>query len=183
MMSEPNGASRIVATSTYRIELGGQAITVEVTERDDGLYVRIGEGDERRVEVTVTQDDGELGLLVGGDVVRGLVGGREGGVTVVVDGQAVDAVVLDERAVRLASAVAAGRPRSSETAVRAPMPGLVVGVPVEVGQRVGRGATLVVLSAMKMQNDLTAPTDATVKEILVSAGQTVDQNQVLIRLA
>jgi len=39
-----------------------------------------------------------------------------------------------------------------------------------------------VLSAMKMQNELTAPADGTVTEIAVSAGQTVDQNQVLVRL-
>ena len=62
------------------------------------------------------------------------------------------------------------------------MPGLVVAVPVEPGQSISRGTTLVVLSAMKMQNELTAPADGTVKEVLVSTGQTVDQNQVLIRL-
>jgi biotin carboxyl carrier protein len=182
MTAEQNGSGRPIATATYRVELGGRAVTVEVSERDDGLYVRLGEGDARRVEVASAPSDGELSLLVAGEVVRGLVGTREGGVTVVVDGQSVDAVVMDERAARLASAAAGGRPRSSETAVRAPMPGLVVAVPVEVGQSVTRGATLVVLSAMKMQNELTAPSDATVKEVLVGAGQTVDQNQVLVRL-
>jgi biotin carboxyl carrier protein len=181
-MSSSDGGARPVAAASYRVEIGGQAVTVEVVERDDGLYVRIGDGPERRVEVAVSRDDGELGLLVGGDVVRGLVGRRDDGLTVVVGGQAVDAVVLDERAARLASAAAGGRPRASETSIRAPMPGLVVAVAVEPGQSVSKGETLVVLSAMKMQNDLTAPADATVKEVLASAGQTVDQNQVLIRL-
>jgi biotin carboxyl carrier protein len=132
--------------------------------------------------VLVNSDDGELALRVGGEVIRGLVGRRDGGLTVVVDGQTVDAVVLDERAARLASAAAGGRSRASQTTIQAPMPGLVVAVPVEVGQDVTRGTTLVVLSAMKMQNELTAPADATVKEILVSAGQTVDQGQALVRL-
>jgi biotin carboxyl carrier protein len=168
--------------TTYRVEIGGQALTVEVSERDDGLYVKVGEADARRVDVTLTRDDGELALLVGGEQVHGLVGTRNGGLTVVVDGQTLDAVVLDERAVRLASAAAGGRSRASQTTVQAPMPGLVVAVPVEVGQSVARGTTLVVLSAMKMQNELTAPADATVKEILVSAGQTVDQGQALVRL-
>ena len=101
--------------------------------------------------------------------------------TLIIDGQTIDAVVQDERAARLASA-AGGRPRSSQTTVQAPMPGLVVAVSVEPGQAVTRGTTLVVLSAMKMQNELTAPADATVTEVLVSAGQTVDQGQALVRL-
>ena len=55
-------------------------------------------------------------------------------------------------------------------------------VNVEPGQAVTKGMTLVVLSAMKMQNELTAPNDATVKEVLVSPGDTVNQQQVLVTL-
>jgi biotin carboxyl carrier protein len=182
-MSNPDdGASRPLAATTYRVELaGGQTLTVEVSEREDGLYVRVGEGEARPVQIVTSRDDGELALLVGGELVRGLVGTRQGGLTVVTDGQAVDAVVLDERAARLASA-AGGRHRSSQTTIQAPMPGLVVAVSAEVGQGVTKGSTLVVLSAMKMQNELTAPADATVKEVLISPGQTVDQGQALVRL-
>ena len=181
-MSEPNGTARQLAATTYRVELGGQTMTVAVIEGEDGLYVRLGDGPEQPVDITIQRDDGELGLLVGGQVICGLVARREDGLTLVLEGQSIDARVLDERAVRLASAAAAGRPHTSELSVRAPMPGLVVAVPVEPGQAVARGTTLVVLSAMKMQNELTAPADGTVKEVLVSAGQTVDQQQVLIRL-
>jgi biotin carboxyl carrier protein len=182
MTDDSSGGDSTLARTTYRVELGGRAIVVEVADGDDGLFVRIGDGDARRAELTSGRDDAELSLLVGGELLRGLVGVREGGVTVVVDGQAVDAVVLDERAARLASATAGGRQHSSETTIRAPMPGLVVGIPVAAGQSVPKGTTLVVLSAMKMQNELTAPADATVKEVLVTTGQTVDQNQALIRL-
>ena len=181
-MSAANGAPRSDAVSTYLVEIGGRSVTVELAERDDGLFARIDDGSERRLDIATARDDGELSVLLDGEVVRGLVGRREGGLTVVVNGRAIDALVLDERAARLASAAASGRPHSSEMAIRAPMPGLVVGVPVEAGQSVARGATLVVLSAMKMQNELTAPGDGTVTEVLVSAGQTVDQNQVLVRL-
>lgn len=176
-----NEAGRSAGTTAYRVEIGGQAVTVEVTEHDDGLYVRLGDGPPQRVDVVVNRDDGELALVVGGETIRGLVGRRSGGLTVVTNGEQVDAVVLDERAARLASA-AGGRQRSSQTTIQAPMPGLVVAVPVEVGQAVAKGTTLVVLSAMKMQNELTAPADGTVNELLVSAGQTVDQGQALVRM-
>src|SRR5262245_16949685 len=115
--------------TSYRVELGGHSLVVEIVERDDGLYARIGEGEARRVEIVTNRADGELGLVVGDEVIRGLIGTRTGGLTIVTDGQTVDATVLDERAARLASA-AGGRQRSSQTTVQAPMPGLVVAVPV-----------------------------------------------------
>ena len=186
IVNEANGelaaTARQLASTTYQVELDGQTIVVAVIDREDGRYIRVGDGPERRVEIVISRDDGELGVLVGSELVRGLVGQHPDGVTVALAGHSVSARVVDERAARLASAAAAGRPRQIDTAIRAPMPGLVVGIPVEVGQTVTRGTTLVVLSAMKMQNELTAPSDGVVKEVLVSAGQTVDQRQVLIRL-
>ena len=115
-------------------------------------------------------------------MVRGLVGETDTGRVVVCEGEAVDAVVLDERAARLASATGRSGSQAADTAVRAPMPGLVVAVNVAPGQAVAKGTTIVVLSAMKMQNELTARADATVKDVLVTPGQTVDQNQVLVTL-
>ncbi|MFN8635687.1 MAG: biotin/lipoyl-containing protein [Chloroflexota bacterium] len=180
--SSSAGQGKPLASTTYRVEAGGQTLSVAVVEREDGLYVQVGDGPERRVEVAVSLDDGELGAIVGGQLVHGMVTSHEGGLTVSLDGQTTDVTVMDERAARLASAASAGRPGAGQTTVSAPMPGLVVAVPVGVGQAVTRGTTLVVLSAMKMQNELTAPADATVKEVLVEAGQTVDKNQALVRL-
>jgi biotin carboxyl carrier protein len=181
-MAERNGTGNVRAVSTYHVELEGRAVTVEISERDDGLYARIDDGAEQRVDVSTSKPGGELSLLFGGRVVRGLVGSSHQGMTVVARGRTVDVTVLDARAARLASAAAGGRPRASESAIRAPMPGLVVSVPVAAGEAVAKGTTIVILSAMKMQNELTAPGDATVKEILVGPGQTVEQNQVLVRL-
>ncbi len=64
-------------------------------------------------------------------------------------------------------------------AVTAPLPGLVVAVKVEVGQAVAAGQVLMVLEAMKMENDITAPAAGVVKEILVEPGTTVAGGQAL----
>ena len=69
---------------------------------------------------------------------------------------------------------------SGEAQVRAPMPGLVIGVPVAVGASVVHGQTVVVLEAMKMENDLAAPRAGTIKEVKVNQGQTVNQGDVLL---
>ncbi len=66
------------------------------------------------------------------------------------------------------------------TKVLAPMPGSILNVPVAVGQAVKAGDTLVILEAMKMENDISAPCDGTVKQILVVKGSTVNTDEVLI---
>jgi biotin carboxyl carrier protein len=87
--------------------------------------------------------------------------------------------VEDEREKALAGSVKSARV-SGEAKVRAPMPGLVIGIPLEVGASVTQGQTVIVLEAMKMENDLAAPRAGTIKEIKVSQGQTVNQGDVLV---
>lgn len=64
--------------------------------------------------------------------------------------------------------------------ISSPMPGKVVSIPVKVGDQVDAGDTLIVVSAMKMESEYKAPKKATVKEIRVAEGQTVDGNQVMV---
>ena len=65
-------------------------------------------------------------------------------------------------------------------ALTAPMPGVILEVKVAVGTRVERGQTLLVLEAMKMQNDLNAQCDGRVTRILVKAGDAVRHGDVLV---
>jgi len=94
-------------------------------------------------------------------------------------GQHFEVSVEDEREKVLAGAAASAHD-SGEARVRAPMPGLVIGTPLEVGASVSHGQTVVVLEAMKMENDLAAPRAGIIKEVKVSKGQTVNQGDVLI---
>ena len=66
--------------------------------------------------------------------------------------------------------------------LKAPMPGLVLDVLVNEGEKINKGDTLIVLEAMKMENALKAIADATVKKISVKKGNTVEKNQVLVHL-
>lgn len=64
--------------------------------------------------------------------------------------------------------------------VKSPMPGLVIDVRVKEGDAVKKGDALIVLQAMKMENILKCPADATVKKIHVKKDDTIEKNQLLV---
>jgi len=76
------------------------------------------------------------------------------------------------------------RPDSSpdNLIVKAPMPGILVSLPISVGDQVKQGQTLLVIEAMKMENALKAPAEAIVMDILVQPGDSLLRNQVLVKL-
>ena len=78
------------------------------------------------------------------------------------------------------AAPAAPAPVSAEgTQVKAPMPGTILAVKKNVGDAVKAGAVIVVLEAMKMENDIVAPCDGTIKSINAPKGTTVNTDDVL----
>ena len=79
-----------------------------------------------------------------------------------------------------AAAPAAPVVTGSGEAVNAPMPGNILKVNVNVGDAVKSGTVLVVLEAMKMENEIMAPKDGTVTQVLVSKGSTVDTGAPLV---
>lgn len=76
------------------------------------------------------------------------------------------------------------KPKSNDTSgvVKAPMPGTILSVDVKVGDTLKAGANLCILEAMKMENEIVAPTDCTVKEIHIQKGDTVANGDLLITL-
>ena len=78
-----------------------------------------------------------------------------------------------------AAPAAPAAPTASGTQVKAPMPGSILAVKASAGQAVKAGDVIIVLEAMKMENDIVAPCDGTVKEILVTKGSTVNTDDIL----
>lgn len=91
--------------------------------------------------------------------------------------------VLDDRTRQIQALTGRRAAPAGGGVVKAPMPGLVVRVEVVVGQRVNVGAGLVVVEAMKMENELRATRAGVVETIHVAAGQTVDKGASLVSFA
>jgi biotin carboxyl carrier protein len=95
-------------------------------------------------------------------------------------GQRSEVEVLDERTQHIRSLTGnADKPRGADV-LRAPMPGMVVRIDAKPGERVAAGAGLVVLEAMKMENELKAAAAGTVKRVRVNPGEAVEKGQVLV---
>ncbi|PAP78244.1 biotin/lipoyl-containing protein [Rubrivirga marina] len=152
-------------------------------DRADGALTADGEPLDARLTRLGATGDAETVLLVADGRPRVVTVERDGGTTRVwVDGAPVevetrtDADLLLERFGLDAGDTAADRE------VRAPMPGLVLRVLVEPGAEVEAGQGLVVLEAMKMENELTAPAAGTVAAVHVTASDAVAKNELLVEI-
>jgi biotin carboxyl carrier protein len=122
-------------------------------------------------------------LLVDGQshVLSATAGDRRGRWQLGLGAERFTADAVDERT-RAIRAMTGGDADVADLTVVAPMPGLVVRVEVEVGQAVKAGQGVIVVEAMKMENELKAPSDGIVARIEVKPGQTVDKGATLLVL-
>jgi len=90
------------------------------------------------------------------------------------------AFIEDEREKRLRSSGRSSIAEREEYHLKAPMPGLVVSLPVVEGQTIAKGDVLVILESMKMQNELKSPRAGTVARMRVKAGDSVELKQTLL---
>jgi acetyl/propionyl-CoA carboxylase alpha subunit len=123
-------------------------------------------------------------VKIGTHVYRVVIEEREGRgrYTLWVDGYRFDAEALDERTRAIRALSAANATPLGPAPIKAPMPGLIVRVNVQVGDRVEAGQGVVVMEAMKMENELRAIAGGTVKSVGVVPGATVEKGALLVAL-
>ena len=127
--------------------------------------------------------DGYSLLLNGSSFALLARGGRAGRWELELDGRSFRAEVVDPRAHRVRRLSAKARTRAKVAPLKAPMPGLVVQVAVDVGAVVEAGDTVMIVEAMKMENELHAPARARVKRLLAAPGDAVEKGQLLVEFA
>jgi len=159
----------------YAVTIDERTLATEVTSREDGsVHVQL-EGSAAH----------EVQLLAGGQRPLVLVDGRVVELFREPDGSLRVALARATLRVEQASAARARRvahPETSALHLRSPMPGRVVKVLVAPGDAITAGAPLLVIEAMKMENELAAPRAGSVTRVLVAAGDAVERDALLIEI-
>jgi biotin carboxyl carrier protein len=161
-----------------RAEIGDEELALDVRREGGRVFAEVG---GRRYELEAHGlDDGEYLLLHEGRVYEcrvGAAGGR-GAFEVKVGERAFEVALSDPKRLRGARASAAHD--GGRAQLVAAMPGRVVRVLVEAGQEVEAGQPVVVVEAMKMQNEMKSPKAGTVAEVRAQSGATVNAGDVLV---
>ena len=166
----------------YIVELNGERHEVELT----GGAARVDGDPEMTSAHLADVENTPVRLVTIGNEVHRVVaraGPGRGVYTLWVDGYRFQAEALDERTRAIRDITAASAKPAGPAPVMAPMPGLIVRVNVAVGDTVSLGQGLVVMEAMKMENELRTESGGTVKAILVQPGAVVEKGARLVELA
>jgi biotin carboxyl carrier protein len=165
---------------TFDIEINGRARVVSVERAAAGRYRVTVDGTPHLIDAERVGSFG-LSLLMDGGVSRDVQiapGGAPGEMLVRLDGRTA-AALIDGRRTGRASADGGTHARG-EQAVVAPMPGRIVRLLVSRGDDVAARQGVVVVEAMKMENELRSPKAGRVKDVAVTAGASVEAGRVLI---
>jgi biotin carboxyl carrier protein len=160
----------------YHVTLAGKEHIVDVKEIEADLYRVVVDGAEQIVDAQKSER-AVFSLLVNGRSHEANVTEKPGGFDILIEGDFYNVAVIDERR---RSLVRQGEMQVEGTQViTAQMPGKVVAILAVPGQRVEPGQGILVLEAMKMENEIKSPIEGEVKEIAVEVGTTVESGQKL----
>ncbi|MGE0556262.1 MAG: biotin/lipoyl-containing protein [Gemmatimonadales bacterium] len=163
----------------YFVSIAGKSVAVEV----NGDRVSV-DGREVRAELRQVPGIPVRNLLVeGSSWIVPMQLGPDGKWLLQRRGDRFEVEIVDERTHHVRSLVGGGKGHARPAELKAPMPGLVAKILVEEGQEVAAGQGLVVLEAMKMENELKAPAAGVVASVRVKPGQPVEKGVVLVAFA
>lgn len=164
----------------YFVTVSGREHEVDITRRPDGSVAAAVGGRPVALDA-VNINDHQLSVRVGDRVVDLTIEGAPPKLGVVASGHRSYIEVESER-MRMAARAQRKDSGAGAGEVRSPMPGRVVKVLVNEGDAVATGQAVVIVEAMKMENEVRARAAATVSRVHVAAGKTVEANAVLVSL-
>ena len=178
-MGRTLGANQqIAALMRYFARIDDREYEIEILSSSQILI----DGVEHEIDFKDLRQQLSYSMLVDGKSYETNIIHDNGEWEVLLRGQQYAVIVEDERDRRLR--LAAGQPNlpQGKYILAAPMPGMVIDIPVAVGDRVSKGDVLIILESMKMQNELTAPHDGLVASINARVNGNVDRKENLLVL-
>ncbi len=161
----------------YRVKIGERKYEVGIDGDGTGITVN---GRRLKVDLRSLKGDKLHSILADNENFEFELERSNGGYNLWHRGGQVFVEVTDEKTERFKRLMGAAETGRKQAVLRAAMPGLVVKVEVEPGQRIKKGDGLLIIEAMKMENEIKAQSPGVIKEIKVKPGQPVEKNQVLV---
>jgi biotin carboxyl carrier protein len=159
-------------------KLGDQTYTVDIEEVGSSVYRVAVDGDEFLVDGKQTGQN-NYSLIINHRSFEVDVDSSEDEYRVLVDGRSYHIHLVDERRMRLGG-FQTGIQLQGRQEVTVPMAGKVIAVLVSEGDRVDKDQGLVIVEAMKMENEVRSPIAAEIKEVRIKAGQSVEAGETLM---
>jgi pyruvate carboxylase subunit B len=163
----------------YTVEVGGKAVVVDINGEQvlvDGVPAEVALGGVPGSAIRRLLEGQESQELVA------VPGEERGQFRLLAEGQRLEAVVLDDRALAVRAGARLAGGGGGAGILKAPMPGLVVRVLVAEGDEVPAGKGMVVVEAMKMENELKSAGAGMVKKVHVAPGDRVEKGAPLVEL-
>lgn len=160
----------------YVTMIGDRQFMIELLD-DNHVIV---DGTTYDVDFDAISDQPVYSMIVDGKSYEAYMYPSDEGWQVLLQGRLYSAIVEDEREKRLRAAAGGRVADRGDFHLKAPMPGLVVSIPVGEGQEIRKGDVLLILESMKMQNELKAPRNGRVARLRVKVGDSVEQRQTLL---
>ena len=160
----------------YVTVIGDRQFMIELLD-DNHVVV---DGTTYEVDFDSISDQPVYSMIVDGKSYEAYMYPSDEGWQVLLQGRLYSAIVEDEREKRLRAAAGGSVADRGDFHLKAPMPGLVVSIPVGEGQEIQQGDVLLILESMKMQNELKSPRNGKVARLRVKVGDSVEQRQTLL---
>jgi biotin carboxyl carrier protein len=159
-----------IAGKQHEVNIDGDSVTL------DGVSIRAHAEDLQGTPITI--------VTIGNEVHRVVAkrGAEKGQLTLSVNGHRVAAEALDDRSHTIRKLTGASAKPKGPAHLHAPMPGLIVRINVAAGDSVAAGQGLVVMEAMKMENELRATAAGKVKRVAVKTGSAVEKGAILLEM-
>jgi biotin carboxyl carrier protein len=167
----------------YQVKIEDKEYIVSIDPASHPPQIKI-DGKPVETKFSTRSDNSEIQLLMDNrsydiEVVK-QKGNTNGDFSVFIYGREFSLYAEDERLAKIREVAGLGPGGDTRMELHAPMPGLVTKVLVNPGDQVKRGESLIIVEAMKMENELKSVIDGTIKEVKVKEGQSVDKNALMV---
>ena len=163
----------------YHAQIDNHAYVIDIDD-DSNIIV---DGEPVQADLLQVGPLGLYSLLMDNESCELVVEEQRFGYRVTLGSNTYDVQVTDERTLRLNAGRSQLSKPTGERFIKAPIPGLIVKIMVQEGEEITTNQPVIILEAMKMENELRAQRDGVVKEILIGVGKSVEQGAELILIA